>query len=495
MIKSIKPGFPRLLVVISLSIFTGLLISLISACDTSNDRSVPEWRADELLPAGSASISPVPFASFDKPVKNIPAKTKPDFYAGRALAKQPWIKAPTATDARDGLGPLFNARSCLACHKKGGKGDIPADENTPLFSAFVRLSLPGKTDSPTGVIPEPVYGDQVQGQSTSLINQLGGQDTQLPAEAKVTIQWHVSKYNYPDGHSIQLRKPEIKLNELGYGDLHPDTQFSLRLAPSIQGAGLIDQIPAEAIQALADPTDKNNDGISGRVNMTWNPVSKTFELGRFGLKANRPDLTTTVAAAFAGDVGISNPLFPVQPCTPLQQACNQEQSGNNHEGFELPQDLLDLVIYYNRNIGVLKRAKSARQQIEGRGLFYTTGCADCHQPSFTTGSQVNSYSEAHLANQTVWPYSDFLLHDMGEALADHRSDFDAQGNEWRTAPLWGAGQHKKVNGHQLYLHDGRARTLEEAILWHGGEAEAAKNAFVSLPKEQRSQLIQFVRSL
>lgn len=472
------------LVIRSVTVLSSSL--LLSACSPTE---IPAVLDSERLPAGTASVSQWPKVSFDRLVKNLPEAQKPDFYAGRALAVQPWIKAPTATDARDGLGPLFNARSCIACHKNGGRGDIPADDSEPLFSGFVRLSLPGGHPA-NGVLPEPTYGDQLQGQSTSLLNQLNqrGEDP-LPAEAQVYVQWQEHTFTYPDGTEVILRKPVLDLRELGYGPLHCDTQFSLRLAPAIHGTGLIDQIAATDIAALADPDDEDQDGISGRINRVWNPQTQQLEPGRFGFKANRPDLTTTVAAAFAGDIGISNPLFPAQPCTDLQSTCNAEPDGNNADGFELPQDLLNLVVHYNRNLGVPVRTMPADN--EGRSLFYETGCAACHQPSYVTTDR----GPEHLSGQTIWPFSDFLLHDMGPGLADNRPDFDASGSEWRTAPLWGVGQYKAVNGHAFYLHDGRARTIEEAILWHGGEATAAKDRFTKLSGDGRESLLTYVSSL
>lgn len=459
---------------------------VLAACSGSD---IPPPSVSEYLPGGAASVSVMPFVSFDKVAANLPADQKPDFYAGRALAAQPWVKAPTATDARDGLGPLFNARSCLACHKKGGRGDIPESADTPLFSGFVRLSIPGSNDT-LGGVPEPVYGEQLQGQSISLLSQLNQPgDDDLPAEAQVFIRWETQVFTYPDGQQTELRKPVADIRHLAYGQLHADTRFSLRLAPPIHGAGLIDQIASADIAALADPQDSDGDGISGRVNRVWNPQTRQTEPGRFGLKANRPDLTTTIAAAFAGDIGISNPLFPSQPCTEVQSACLTSPDGNNTDGFELPQHLLDLVVHYNRNLGVPKRPQSTSD--EGRNLFYHSGCAGCHQPSFVTGDR----GPAHLSGQTIWPFSDFLLHDMGPELADDRPDFAASGSEWRTAPLWGAGQSDAVNGHGFYLHDGRARSIEEAILWHGGEATQARTRFAALPPDDRQSLLTYVSSL
>ena len=173
----------------------------------------------------------------------------------------------------------------------------------------------------------------------------------------------------------------------------------------------------------------------------------------------------------------------------MQTACLTSTDGNNEDGVELPQHLLDLVVHYNRNLGVPKRRQQDSEP--GRGLFYLSGCAGCHQPSFVTGDS----GPAHLSNQTIWPFSDFLLHDMGPELADGRPDYAASGSEWRTAPLWGVGQSDAVNGHGFYLHDGRARSIEEAILWHGGEAAQARTRFAALPPDDRQSLLTYVSSL
>ena len=247
------------------------------------------------------------------------------------------------------------------------------------------------------------------------------------------------------------------------------------------------------IIALSDENDSNQDGISGRPNRVWNVETKQTELGRFGLKANKPTLEMIVAGAFANDLGITNSLESNQPCTDLQPTCLGMPNGNDEEDVELPDHLLKLVVNFNRNLAPVKRRKPNNQEVlAGRDLFYQSGCHQCHNPSFTTQK---SSEFPHLSKQVIWPYSDFLLHDMGPDLADGRSDFLATGNEWRTPPLWGIGLLSQVNGMSTLLHDGRARTVEEAIVWHGGEAEPAKNRFIHLAKEDRDRLIQFVNSL
>lgn len=461
--------------------------------------SVPalDWR-----PGGGATVSITPFASAMLPASNLPREKLPDFYAGKALANQPWVKAPTITTARDGLGPLYNARTCLACHVNGGRGMLPKDDSV-LFVGLLRISLDGlATDHKAGVIPHPVYGDQIQVRSVALADQLGlppeqigvGAENEAPAEAKVTLHWLESEFVYPDGKALKLRKPQPKIKSLAYGPIGKDARLSLRNAPSIHGAGLIESIPDESIKALADPQDRDRDGISGRQNRVWSRTESRWVFGRFGWKANLADLSHTVAGAFAKDLGINNPLFPESQCTAVQTLCHQMASGvEGDEGVELSAELLTLVTDFTANLGVpVARPLTASLHETGASLFEQVGCASCHHPRYVTEQ---SAAYPHLSGQEIWPYSDFLLHDMGEALADGRDDYQASGREWRTPPLWSVGLAKSVNGASNLLHDGRARSVEEAILWHGGEAAKARDQFTRLPLNERETLIQFVNSL
>lgn len=466
--------------------------------------TAPTFSPEENNPGGETSVSHLPFASFQLPAANLADQLKPAFHAGKALANQPWIKAPTITTARDGLGPLYNARTCLSCHVKGGKGLIPSDSSSPISSTLVRLSKPSGDDDllkTEGVIPHPMYGDQMQGQSTSLAHQLrhsqkpGTLKHDIAPESYIFIHWDKQTFTYPDQHQVELRKPRLEFTQLGYGPLGDDTLFSIRVAPAIHGMGLLELISEQDLIKLADEYDSNNDGISGRVNQVWDIEKQATVIGRFGLKANKPSLKMIVAGAFKNDIGISSPLFPDQPCSTQQTSCNTQVNGNTpeHGNVELSAELLTLATNFNRDLApVIRRNSQNKQVMQGRELFYRTGCNQCHQPRFITAK---SEQTKHLSQQTIWPYSDLLLHDMGPELADGRPDFLATGREWRTAPLWGVGLLQQVNGSQVLLHDGRAQTVEQAILWHGGEAELAKNSFVNLTNKQRAQLIKFVNSL
>ncbi|WP_430460125.1 di-heme oxidoredictase family protein [Thalassolituus sp. LLYu03] len=517
-----KPGLSRFAafwLTLSAPLAAPLTVTLtmtlwLSGCDTSLSAFLSESlstpspvaaeEASERQPGGATTVSVMPFPAFDKVVPNLPADAKADFFAGRALADQPWVKAPTTTTASDGLGPVYNARTCLACHIRGGKGRLPDDNHTPLFNAFLRVSLPARAATDVnpaiGVIPEPTYGDQLQGQSVALLHQLRSATPEaiaasgdVPPEAYVYVIWQEHTVTYPDGQTVTLRKPLPDIRHLGYGPLHPDTLFSLRNAPAIHGMGLLEGIAQADLNALADPDDANGDGISGRVNQVWDARTQRTVPGRFGLKANRPTMDMVVASAFANDVGISNELFPAGPCAPAQSRCLSQANGNDDEGVELPAHLLALVTEFSRNLGVPERRQAAAPEVQaGRTLFYQTGCQACHHPDYITADDPQ---RPHLSGQHIWPYTDLLLHDMGDDLADGRPDFAASGREWRTPPLWGVGLLGQVNGSNSLLHDGRARSVEEAVLWHGGEAAAARQRFMQLEQSQRSALLRFVESL
>jgi CxxC motif-containing protein (DUF1111 family) len=259
----------------------------------------------------------------------------------------------------------------------------------------------------------------------------------------------------------------------------------------------VEAIPEADIRALADAQGTNKDGISGRTNEVWSESKKSVQLGRFGWKAGQATILDQSASAAAGDIGLSNPLapHPAGDCTETQTACLSAPNGNSERlgGFELSAELLDLVTFYSQNLAVpARREASDATVLKGKALFHSAGCATCHQPSFTTGTVEG---QPHLSGQLIWPYGDFLLHDMGEGLADNRPEGDADGREWRTAPLWGVGLTQVVSGHTFLLHDGRARNVEEAILWHGGEAQNARDAYAALSAQERQALVKFVNSL
>ncbi|MEM7152185.1 MAG: di-heme oxidoredictase family protein [Myxococcota bacterium] len=450
-------------------------------------------------PGGDTSIAIGPSPSLVQPAANLDDDAKSRFYAGKALATQPWVRAPTQTDARDGLGPVYNARTCLGCHIKGGRGPTASREDEPLLASLVRLSLPGR--GPHGEpIPEPVYGTQLQPQSTSLGHQLRGhasadavKDLGPAPEAQAFIRWTTVPFQYPDGKTVELREPTLELRELGYGALNPETRKGIRHTPSLAGVGLLELVDQADIDRHADPDDRDGDGISGRVNRVWDPESKSERPGRFGLKANQPSVRVQVAGAFSGDIGITSPVFPQQPCTERQPRCLAAPSGADADGVEISEELLELVVFFNMSIAVPERRKPTHPKVvRGQALFEDAGCGSCHTPHYVTGSDP---AYPHLSTQDIWPYTDMLLHDMGAGLADGREDFLATGSEWRTPPLWSVGLARAMHDDVGFLHDGRARTVEEAIVWHDGEGRRSRDRFSALSEADRRSLVAFVRSL
>jgi CxxC motif-containing protein (DUF1111 family) len=309
-------------------------------------------------------------------------------------------------------------------------------------------------------------------------------------EGRVRVLWTAVPGSYADGESYSLRRPTLEFSGLAFGPLAADVLTSARVAPQMIGLGLLEALDEATILALADPDDDDADGISGRPNYVWDPAAQALALGRFGWKANQAGLRQQNAGAFLGDIGITSSLHAEQNCPSTQAECTAAQSGGDPE---LSEDLLDDMTTYTRLLAVpARRNVDDAEVLAGREQFHALGCADCHVPNLHTGA-LEDFPE--LSEQSIWPYTDLLLHDMGQGLADGRPDFEADGSEWRTPPLWGIGLFAVVNDHTFYLHDGRARNLAEAVLWHGGEAESAKQAFVEADASDRAALLRFLESL
>lgn len=424
----------------------------------------------------------------------MPFEREMDFKVGNGFFTKLWVTAPSSTASSDGLGPTYNARGCQNCHLKDGRGHPPETAGQPAESMFLRLSVPKEgSDLPAETLaylpnaPEPVYGTQLQDKG------IAGQT----AEGRMVIDYTPLPVSMDDGSVIELRAPQYSVADPGFGPLDPAVQLSPRVAPQMIGLGLVEAIPEADILALADPDDIDGDGISGRPNRVWSDEYGQWMLGRFGLKAGAPTIKAQSAGAFAGDMGISNPLHPAGwgECTAAQTACRAAPDGGgaDTEGLEAPAEVLDLVTFYARNLAVpVRRSVDDPTVLHGKDLFYAAGCPSCHHPKYVTHRLTDRPEQSF---QLIWPYSDFLLHDMGPGLADNRPEWDADGQEWRTAPLWGIGLTELVSGTPYYLHDGRARTLMEAILWHGGEAEPARETVRMMPAEDRDALVSYLESL
>ncbi|MFW2589999.1 di-heme oxidoredictase family protein [Sagittula sp. SSi028] len=431
--------------------------------------------------------------AFSQASGNISFERELDFKVGNGLFKKIWVSAPSSTLASDGLGPLFNARSCQRCHIKDGRGHPPEGPEDSAISMFLRVSVPAGHDDLVpdiegylATVPEPTYGLQLQDFAVAGHN----------AEYRLEVSYEEREVALSEGETASLRVPSYRAADLGYGPLAEDAMLSPRVAPQMIGLGLLEAIPAEDILALADPDDADGDGISGKAQIIWSPEFDRPMLGRFGLKAGAATVREQSAAAFAGDIGISTTMFSAGAgeCTAAQVDCQAATHGDNDfRGVEIDDDGLDLVTFYSRNLAVPERRNVDDPQVlRGKQVFYDTGCTACHTPKFVTHRLSDQPEQSF---QLIWPYTDMLLHDMGPGLADMRPEARATGREWRTPPLWGIGLTKEVSGHTQFLHDGRARSLLEAVLWHGGEAQPARDRVVSMPAADRADLIAFLESL
>jgi len=325
---------------------------------------------------------------------------------------------------------------------------------------------------------------QVSGSTVTPHPQLGlvlqPQNTSGSAEGGVSIgSWTTSGGTYGDGGSYSLRRPNYSFTGV------TPSNYSARIATPLNGLGLIEAIAEGAVAGLADPNDSNGDGISGRMQTVTDVQTGEARLGRFGWKAGRARLSHQIASALNFDMGVTTSIFPTPDCGSAQAGCTP--------GTELSTADLDRMVRYIAVLGVpARRDLGDAQAQQGESLFQSAGCVKCHTPSMTTSA---FHPMAELRSQAIRPFTDLLLHDMGAGLADNLPEASASGAEWRTPPLWGIGLTAGVSGGEAYLHDGRARSLSEAILWHGGEAEAAKEAFRTMSSANRAALIRFLQSL
>lgn len=448
--------------------------------------------AADAQPGGKTTVFSNGRNAFSLPAANLSDAERTRFVVGNSFFKRNWVQAPASTTARDGLGPHFLARSCGGCHVQDGRAQPPDFHNPlapqPFAGLLLRLSVPG-TDAHGGPKHEPVYGDQ--------FNTMGIHGVQ--GEGEVHLSYERIEGQYADGTPYTLEKPRYHLRNLAYGPMAPDVMVSPRIAPQVIGLGLLEAIPEAEILANAQAQAASTGPIKGQPNYVWDAYAERMVLGRFGWKANVGSLAHQTAGAFLGDIGITSSRFPQQTCTPAQKDCLAAPNGNakGQQGVEIEDYALDDVIFYQSTLAPAARRNAQDEGVlRGEALFHAAQCAQCHRPSYRTGTALfPRLSSPALSGQDITPYTDLLLHDMGEALADGRPDFAANGRQWRTPPLWGIGLLPAVNDHQRLLHDGRARGVAEAILWHGGEAEAAREQFRHLPAPDRAALVQFVESL
>lgn len=454
-------------------IFASLAV-IVHGCDVLKKDSTKKsaFSNQEINSGGATTVNESDNTAFSRPAPNLSAASLEEHNAGDTDFEAAFVTAPAAVNS--GLGPLFNNASCTSCHVNDGRGK-PFLSNGEISSVLVRLSLNG--DEPGQPMPVPGFGLQLQN------NAVFGKKAE--ATFKVTYEYITKKL--ADGTTIELRKPTYHILD-PYAPLPSNTHYSVRTAPPVFGMGLLAAIPKDQILAYADPDDRDNNGISGKPNFVMNDSTGQRQLGRFGWKANQPTISQQVASAYNQDMGVTSPYYPHENIYENQQA---EDSLNDDP--EISQQTLKKVAFYTKTLGVpAKRNPYDPEVLRGKELFSKAGCNSCHIPRHTTGTDDEVPA---LSNQVIYPYTDLLLHDMGEGLADHRSDFEANGKEWRTPPLWGIGLVDVVNGHQSFLHDGRARSIIEAILWHGGEAEQSKEYVKHLSQSDRDALVAFVKAI
>ncbi|MEM9457961.1 MAG: di-heme oxidoredictase family protein [Myxococcota bacterium] len=430
----------------------------------------------ELRPGGDTTVDEIGVTAFLQRAGNLLPIHSPDFESGLQFFRLIWEPAPGQAEL-DGLGPTYNAVSCIACHASNGRGPVPSRADPWAPGILLRLGS-------AGVQPDPNYGAQLQPLAIAGV----------PAEGSVGwVDDEPREVTLADGTMLALHRRSYFVQGPAFGPLSDSTGISARLTPHLVGMGLLEAIEADDVVALADPEDRDRDGISGRA--AWlDPQT----LGRFGWKASQSTVEGQSAAAFAGDLGITSAQHPAVDCPAIQVECAAAPGGGSPE---ISPTRMRLTGAYVRLLGVPRRRDGDDLDVRrGKSLFLQVGCADCHHPSFVTGvtgvpGTPGEALESELSSQRIWPYTDLLLHDMGEGLADPVDEGVAAGPEWRTPPLWGLGLVEVVNGTRAMLHDGRAATLAEAISWHDGEARASRLAYEALSATERALLHRFVDSL
>lgn len=446
-----------------------LLLVLWSACKkdkSSEEDNTPVGIADEYYAGGSTTTFASGQNAFVQPLANLSASD---------IARHDQTREIFFHDfnASEGLGPLFIATSCANCHVNNGRGQYALSGHTGLL---MRMSLPGANihNGPLGV---PEFGVQLQSSA------IAG----ATPEGTMNITYEEVVVNFPDGHQVVLHQPYYSLID-EYTEAPAFFLKGGRLAPPVYGAGLIDAISDESLLLLADEFDSDGDGISGKVNWVWNVALQQHTIGKFGWKASNPSAIQQAADAFNQDMGITTfQFFPDENCDG-QSNC----SGTPTKGGDITEQTLEDVVFYFQTLAPPAPRNLENPEVQlGKHKFNELGCAKCHLPELTT----DNHPIPELSNQVIRPYSDFLLHELGSGLGDGRPDYDANANEWRTPPLWGLGLAKVVYPDAGYLHDGRANTLEEAILWHEGEAFQSRQAYIQLPEAERLALIKFLEAL
>ncbi len=460
-------------------IYIAFLVSLVIGCNSESPTDTFEFKfpidSTGPLSGGDTTIFDASSHAFSIPAPNLSTASLEKHLDGDVEFEAVFVTAPA--EVNPGLGPIYNNVSCVNCHSRDGRGR-PPDFDEELVSLLFRLSLPKTENMTDGKPPIPVPGYGTQLNNRAIVG--------IPAEGTVKIEYTEQTLITADGTRVHLRHPDYFITDT-YQPLPEDVEVSPRVAPVVFGLGLLEAIPEKTVLTYADEADVNGDGISGKPNFVWDVVQKRYVLGRFGWKANQPTLLQQVASAYHDDMGLTTSLFLIE------NSAGQPQLTENSATPEISDEILEVVTFYVQTLAVPARRNVDNPQVmHGEQLFAQAQCTICHIPTLRTGVLPGVSS---VSNQTIHPYTDLLLHDMGPGLADNRPDFLADGKEWRTPPLWGIGLVQTVNGHTNFLHDGRARNLMEAILWHGGEAEKSRQATLEMSKTERDALIAFLESL
>lgn len=461
--------------IINIAILPLLLLSC-----SKNDSPTPDEYEGIDLPnisertyaGGATTVFSVNSKAYSAPAENLTEADNLRHDEGDAMFEVTFVSDPS--QPYHGLGPIYNSNSCISCHPGDGRAAFPTDL-VRSRGFFMRVSLPG-ADSNGSPIPVPGFGTQVQNHAI----------TGFKPEGTFGVSYTDSIVNFKDGTKVTLKVPHYTLTGVS-ATVPPNILISPRTSMPIYGLGLLEFIPEADLKALEDVEDKNKDGISGKINYVWDGVHKRTMVGRFGWKANTATLLDEAAGSFSGDLGVTNHYYPIE--IGKGQAFSDD---GNTDGDQMTKDQVDATEFYLRTLAVPAARNMNKKSVRnGARIFEGIGCAKCHvAKQRTLAAPINA-----LANQTFYPYTDMLLHNMGPALADRRPDFLADGYEWRTRPLWGIGLQEIASGHTNFLHDGRAKNITEAILWHGGESERSKAIFLKLKKKEREDLLEFLNSI
>ena len=432
---------------------------------------------------------------YKQPVAGLSAKQRKQFPQGEKVFNNFWmavnnplipltwdLSLPGPSGGEWGLGPTFMATNCAACHVNAGRGRL-LDSGGLAVQQVLRISIAGQ-DPHGGPNPEPSYGTDIQ-----MFDTVTRKDpAQRAGEAEVFVDWVTQPFKFADGEAVELRKPKVRVENLNFGPLTEGTMLSLRNAQAMVGMGYLEAISEKDILQVAQ--QQKAQGLNGRPNYVRDDINNKQAMGRFGWKANQPSIKQQIAAAFSADIGVTSSLYPFTLCTPAQLEC---LAAIRAPKPELRPEMWEAITFWNQSLAIPERRDVDKPEVKrGEAVFVSSGCAMCHVPEWRTGKYT---AVPVISNQRIRPYTDLLLHDMGPDLADGRPDFKASGSDWRTPPLWGIGLSKQVSASTSFLHDGRARNLLEAVVWHGGEAQASRDKFTALPAEQRNDLITFLESL